>query len=85
MGSVLLAYALVMGLVFQRTMYSHLAGSIWLPNKAMKKLPATAAAVVDHIVPQKGYSLLFWNESNWQSLCRRCRNRKTATTDGRWG
>jgi 5-methylcytosine-specific restriction endonuclease McrA len=28
---------------------------------------------------------LFWNESNWQALCRRCHNRKTAVSDGRWG
>jgi positive regulator of sigma E activity len=25
-------------------------------------------------------SALFWNESNWQALCRRCHNRKTAAT-----
>ncbi len=44
----------------------------------------TAAAVVDHIVPHKGDPRLFWDESNWQTLCRRCHNRKTATTDGRY-
>ena len=42
----------------------------------------TAATVVDHIVPHKGDPNLFWNESNWQALCRRCHNRKTAATDG---
>jgi len=45
----------------------------------------TAATVVDHIVPHKGDPALFWNQSNWQVLCRRCHNRKTAVSDGRWG
>jgi 5-methylcytosine-specific restriction protein A len=45
----------------------------------------TAATIVDHIIPHKGDSDLFWNESNWQALCRQCHNRKTATTDGIWG
>jgi len=45
----------------------------------------TAATGVDHIVPHKGDPPLSWNESNWQALCRRCHNRKTATPDGRWG
>jgi HNH endonuclease. len=30
----------------------------------------TAASVVDHIVPHKGDSTLFWDESNWQPLCK---------------
>lgn len=29
----------------------------------------TAARVVDHIVPHRGDEKLFWDESNWQSLC----------------
>lgn len=32
------------------------------------------ANVVDHIVPHKGDPKLFWNESNWQSLCSSCHN-----------
>lgn len=28
-----------------------------------------AATVVDHIVPHEGNERLFWDESNWQSLC----------------
>jgi 5-methylcytosine-specific restriction enzyme A len=44
-----------------------------------------AATIVDHIVPHKGDAALFWNQSNWQSLCRHCHNRKTAVSDGRWG
>lgn len=32
----------------------------------------TAASVVDHIEPHRGSESLFWNESNWQSLCVTC-------------
>jgi 5-methylcytosine-specific restriction enzyme A len=45
----------------------------------------TAAAVVDHIVPHKGIPEQFWDESNWQALCRSCHSSKTAASDGRWG
>ncbi len=37
----------------------------------------TPATVVDHIVPHRGDQLLFWDQDNWQSLCRRCHDRKT--------
>lgn len=54
----------------------------------------TAAQVVDHIVPHKGNDDLFWDESNWQSLCNSHHNsdkkliesgkapRRTISTDG---
>ena len=29
----------------------------------------TPACVVDHIIPHRGDSKLFWNRRNWQSLC----------------
>ena len=35
---------------------------------AVSKLSKTD--VVDHIVPHKGNPALFWNENNWQPLCR---------------
>lgn len=28
-----------------------------------------AATVVDHKIPHKGDSTLFWSQSNWQGLC----------------
>ncbi len=31
---------------------------------------AKGASVVDHRVPHKGDPVLFWDESNWQSLCK---------------
>ena len=42
------------------------------------------AKVVDHVVPHGGDDKLFWDESNWQALCRHCHAIKTATSDGRW-
>ena len=39
------------------------------------------ATVVDHIVPHRGDKNLFWNESNWQALCKSCHDRKTWTED----
>ena len=29
-------------------------------------------AIVDHIKPHKGDWNLFWDQSNWQALCKRC-------------
>jgi 5-methylcytosine-specific restriction enzyme A len=43
-----------------------------------------AAKVADHITPHKGDPVLFWDQSNWQSLCLSCHSRKTAVSDGRW-
>ena len=43
-----------------------------------------AATVVDHIKPHKGDMKLFWDEDNWQPLCKPCHDSKTAR-EGRWG
>lgn len=32
----------------------------------------SVATVVDHIVPHRGDMTLFWDESNWQPLCKQC-------------
>jgi len=45
----------------------------------------TAGEVVDHIIPHKGDYELFWDETNWQTLCKRCHDVKTATEDGGFG
>ena len=37
----------------------------------------TAATVVDHIVPHRGDTKLFWDESNWQPLCKEHHDQKT--------
>jgi 5-methylcytosine-specific restriction enzyme A len=45
-----------------------------------------AANAVDHITPHKGDKDLFWaSATNWQSLCKTCHDRKTATEDGGFG
>ena len=31
-----------------------------------------ADAVVDHVIPHRGDWRLFWDESNWQALCKHC-------------
>jgi 5-methylcytosine-specific restriction protein A len=37
-----------------------------------------AATEVDHIKPHRGDQQLFWDQSNWQSLCDGCHNEKSA-------
>lgn len=37
-----------------------------------------AATDVDHVRPHRGDPKIFWDGTNWQSLCRRCHARKTA-------
>ncbi|AFM40315.1 restriction endonuclease [Desulfosporosinus acidiphilus SJ4] len=53
--------------------------------ECLKTGKLTPANVVDHVIPHKGDMVKFWDESNWQSLCKRCHDRKTAKEDGRWG
>jgi 5-methylcytosine-specific restriction protein A len=51
----------------------------------LKEDRTTPASVVDHIHPHKGETTLFWDESNWQALCKPCHDRKTALQDGGFG
>lgn len=39
------------------------------------------ATEVDHIIPHRGNQQLFWDQSNWQGLCKPHHSRKTATED----
>lgn len=41
------------------------------------------AVVVDHKIPHRGDPALFWDESNWQSLCKKCHDEKTGRFDSR--
>lgn len=41
------------------------------------------ATVVDHKVPHRGDQELFWDQSNWQALCKPCHDKKTFTEDVR--
>lgn len=38
-----------------------------------------AATEVDHKAPHRGDRKLFFDRSNWQSLCKSCHSRKTAS------
>lgn len=37
------------------------------------------ATVVDHILPHRGNEDLFWDQNNWQPLCKSCHDRKTGS------
>ena len=37
------------------------------------------AMVVDHIIPHRGDQKLFWDEQNWQPLCKSCHDQKTGS------
>ena len=37
------------------------------------------ATVVDHIIPHRGDTRLFWDQGNWQSLCKTCHDKKTGS------
>lgn len=43
------------------------------------------ATIVDHVVAHKGNEVLFWDQSNWQGLCKHHHDQKTAKDDGRFG
>jgi len=45
----------------------------------------TLARIVDHVIPHRGDQDLFWDTSNWQALCKRCHDTKTAGEDGGFG
>lgn len=45
----------------------------------------TLATDVDHIIPHRGDQKLFWDQSNWQSLCHSCHSIKTIKEEnGGW-
>lgn len=51
----------------------------------LKEGRVTAATVVDHIKPHKGNRILFWDRTNWQALCKKHHDQKTAREDGGFG
>ena len=48
-----------------------------LCQRCLKYGKITPATVVDHIVPHRGDMLLFWDQENWQALCKECHDQKT--------
>lgn len=47
----------------------------------MEEGRCTKATVVDHIQPHRGDQKLFWDRSNWRSLCKPCHDKKTGRED----
>jgi HNH endonuclease len=45
----------------------------------------TPGTCVDHIVPHRGDMTLFWDPTNWQTLCDSCHGKKTTREDGGFG
>ncbi|MGN6524945.1 MAG: HNH endonuclease [Burkholderiaceae bacterium] len=41
------------------------------------------ATIVDHRIPHQGDKRLFWDESNWQPLCKPCHDGVKAREEGR--
>jgi len=65
----------------------HIASRLYLKRNplcviCLKEGRIETATVVDHIIPHKGNQDLFWDESNWQSLCKMHHDRKTAKEKG---
>ena len=50
-----------------------------LCTKCMAQGVITPATVVDHIIPHRGNQQLFWDEENWQPLCKSCHDQKTGS------
>jgi len=47
-----------------------------------KEGKAEPGTIIDHIIPHKGDMKLFWDTSNWQGLCKRHHDIKTAEETG---
>lgn len=45
--------------------------------ECLRESKLSPAAVVDHIIPHRGDKKLFWDEGNWQPLCKDCHDKKT--------
>lgn len=43
------------------------------------------AQVVDHIIPHRGDEVLFWDQTNWQSLCKIHHDAKTRRENLEYG
>lgn len=55
---------------------------LWLANNPLcaeceRNGQTQEASVVDHIQPHRGDLSLFWDATNWQSLCLSCHGRKS--------
>ena len=58
---------------------------IFLAENPLCVICRAPATEVDHIIPHRGDSTLFWDMANWQPLCHACHSRKTCAEDGGFG
>lgn len=49
----------------------------------VRKALRGADAVVDHIRPHRGDPVLFWDENNWQALCKFCHDSRKQRVEPR--
>jgi 5-methylcytosine-specific restriction enzyme A len=54
-------------------------------EKCSMPIHLVLSEVTDHKIPHKGDMILFWDHRNWQGLCKRCHDIKTASEDGGMG
>jgi 5-methylcytosine-specific restriction protein A len=54
-----------------------LAEHVWCVVCAREKR-VEPSTVIDHITPHRGDVELFWDMANWQAICKRCHDKKTA-------
>ena len=50
-----------------------------LCTSCLKEGKITPAVIVDHIIPHRGDMALFWDQGNWQPLCKNHHDRKTGS------
>lgn len=60
-----------------RARLRHLAKEPFCRACALAERSTVVATEVDHIVPHRGNKRLFWDATNWQSLCKSCHSRKS--------
>lgn len=51
----------------------------------LKEKKITEATEVDHIIPHRGDLTVFWDRTNWQSLCKPHHSAKTCRENGGFG
>lgn len=68
------------GREWQKARQNFLKRHLWCV-RCKEKGKFVLATVVDHIKPHRGDERLFWDEENWQPLCKSCHDHKTMTED----
>ena len=56
----------------------------WLRSHPLCVVCSREATLVDHIIPHRGDMTLFWDSTNWQSMCDHCHNVKRQRESRAW-